>query len=30
MEHLLVFGFIFLLTATMEYTFPVKDGIKRY
>jgi len=30
MEHLFVFAFALLLTATMEYTFPVKNGMKRY
>ena len=30
MEHLFIFGFIILLTITLEYTFPVKDAIKRF
>ncbi|QPB08054.1 hypothetical protein PQC11_gp006 [Synechococcus phage S-H9-1] len=30
MEHVLIFGFIILLTVTLEMTWPVKNGIKRF
>lgn len=30
MEHLFIFGFTILLVTVMNYTFPVKDGIKRF
>ena len=30
MEHLFIFGFIFLLTVTLESTWPVKNVGKRH